>query len=126
MLLNYLGYSLAERGEKLAEARTMIEAAAKAEPNDGSITDSLGWIELKQGELPDAVRTLERAVELMPSDPTITAHLGDAYAATGRALEATYQWERALTLHPDAKEAESLRGKLEGGARQASATQAAN
>ncbi len=113
MILNYIGYSRADRGENLSEARRMIEAAARAEPNNGAIVDSLGWVMFRQGDAPGAVRTLERATELTPDDPTINAHLGDAYAAAGRLLEAGYQWQRALALHPEPDEAAKLRAKIE-------------
>ncbi len=111
-VLNYLGYSLANRGTDLPEARRMIEKALAAQPNDGAIVDSLGWVTLKQGDVAGAVRYLERAVELMPEDPTINGHLGDAYAAAGRNLEAAFQWQRALDLNPKPAAAAELRAKL--------------
>ncbi len=112
MVLNYLGYSWAERGEHLDDARRMIEAAARQRPDDGAIVDSLGWVMLRQGDADGAVRTLERATELDPEDPTINTHLGDAYWAAGRKTEATYQWRRALTLNPVPAEAAKLQAKL--------------
>jgi tetratricopeptide (TPR) repeat protein len=118
LVLNYLGYSWADKGMRLAEARRMIEKAVRAEPNDGAMVDSLGWVMLRTGDLPGAVRTLERASELMPNDATVNGHLGDAYAAAGRKLEAGYQWRRALMLHPEAGEAERLRAKLDDAPRQ--------
>ena len=112
LVLNYLGYSWAESGEHLGEARRMIEAAVQAQPNDGAIVDSLGYVMLRQGDVADAVRTLERATELMPDDATVNGHLGDAYAAAGRRLEADYEWQRALMLNPEPEEAEQLKAKL--------------
>ncbi|MEO9190049.1 MAG: tetratricopeptide repeat protein [Acetobacteraceae bacterium] len=113
LVLNYLGYSWAERGEHLDDARRMIEAAVQAEPQDGAIIDSLGYVMLRQGDVADAVRTLERATELVPDDATVNGHLGDAYAAAGRRLEAGYEWRRALLLHPEPDEAERLKAKLD-------------
>lgn len=120
-LLNYIGYTWAEHGERLAEARRMIEEAVRAQPNDGAIEDSLGYVMLRQGDIADAVRTLERATELVPNDPTVNGHLGDAYAAAGRPLEAGYQWRRALTLDPEPAEAERLKAKLDVPPRQSAA-----
>ena len=99
--MNYLGYSLADRGQNLAAARAMIAQALAQRPNDGAILDSLGWVMLRQGEAADAVRTLQHAVETAPEDATINGHLGDAYWAAGARLEATYQWRRALALNPE-------------------------
>jgi len=113
-VLNYLGYSWADMGQHLHQAREMIEKAIQHRPNDGAIVDSLGWVMLRQGDIDDAVRTLERAVELEPEDPAINGHLGDAYWAAGRKLEATYQWRRALTFNPEPADAVKLEAKLQG------------
>jgi tetratricopeptide (TPR) repeat protein len=97
-VLNFLGYSWAERGQNLEEAFEMIEKALALRPNSGAITDSLGWAYYQLGEYDKAVEYLERAVQLEPSDSTITDHLGDAYWRTGRTIEARYEWQRVLTL----------------------------
>jgi tetratricopeptide (TPR) repeat protein len=114
-VLNYLGYSLADMGHQLDEARQMVQTAAERRPNDGAITDSLGWVQYRQGHTQEAVKTLERAVELEPEDATINAHLGDAYFAAGRKIEAQYQWRRALTLNPTPDDAAKLEAKLNTG-----------
>lgn len=115
LVLNYLGYTWADMGHHLDKARHLIERAAERRPNDGAITDSLGWVLFRQGETKDAVRTLERAVELEPEDSTINGHLGDAYWAAGRKVEAQYQWRRALTLNPAPDDAAKLEAKLNTG-----------
>jgi tetratricopeptide (TPR) repeat protein len=112
-VLNYLGYSWADKGERLSEARRMIQKAVERRPNDGAFTDSLGWVMLRQGDVTGAVSTLERAVELEPEDSTLNAHLGDAYWAAGRRLEAQYQWRRALTLNPAPEDLAKLEAKLQ-------------
>ena len=91
----------------------MIDKAVQNRPNDGAIVDSLGWVMLRQGSVPEAVRTLERAVELEPEDASINGHLGDAYWAAGRKLEATYQWRRALIFNPAPDDAAKLEAKLQ-------------
>jgi tetratricopeptide (TPR) repeat protein len=114
-VLNYLGYSLADMGHHLDEAERMIQSAAERRPNDGAITDSLGWVLFRQGRHHEAVKTLEKAVELEPEDTTINGHLGDAYWAAGRKIEAHYQWRRALTLNPTPDDAVKLQAKLNTG-----------
>lgn len=114
-VLNYLGYSWADMGRNLPLARDMIQAAAAARNNDGAVTDSLGWVMFRQGDVAAAVRTLERAVELEPEDSTITDHLGDVYFAAGRKLEARYEWKRALTLNPAPEDIPRLEEKLKNG-----------
>ncbi|HEX4259955.1 MAG TPA: tetratricopeptide repeat protein [Acetobacteraceae bacterium] len=111
-LLNYLGYSLADRGIDLTEARSMIARALQQRPHDAAILDSMGWVMLRQGQVADAIAMLLRAVEASPEDAIINGHLGDAYAAAGETLQAGYQWRRALALHPEPHDAARLEAKL--------------
>jgi Flp pilus assembly protein TadD len=97
-VLNYLGYSLVERGERLDEALSMIQLAVVAQPKAGYIIDSLGWVQYKLGYYNEAVSQLERAAELMATDPIVNDHLGDSYWAVGRKVEARFQWRRALSF----------------------------
>lgn len=115
LVLNYLGYGLVEKRIKLVEAQQMIETAVARRPNDGYITDSLGWVLYRLGKFPEAVPHMERAVELLPVDPIINDHLGDAYWKVGRKLEAQFQWRRALSFEPEEAEAERIRKKLDVG-----------
>ena len=111
-LLNYLGYSLIERGVNVQEGRALIEKAYKLRPGDGYIADSLGWAMFLMGETEGAVKNLEKAVESTPADPTINEHLGDAYWKIGRRLEAMFQWRRALSLDPDESQRPGLQKKV--------------
>ena len=101
-VLNYLGYSLIDRGVKLDEAIIMVKKAVELKPNDGYIVDSLGWAYFTMGDYDQAVNYLERAVDLNAADATIAQHLGDAYWHVGRKLEAQFQWQHAKDNHPDA------------------------
>lgn len=100
-VLNYLGYSLVDRGLKYEEALGMIEQAVAARPNNGAIVDSLGWVYYKLGRYEEAVGPLERAAELEPNDPIVSDHLADAYWKVGRYTEAQFQWRRALSFEPE-------------------------
>lgn len=115
-VLNYLGYSLIDKGLKLDEALGMIERAVEAEPDSGYIVDSLGWAYYRLGRYDEAVPVMERAVELMPTDPILNDHLGDVYWAVGREREARFQWRRALSFapHPDL-DVDLVRRKIEEG-----------
>lgn len=114
-VLNYLGYSLVERGEKLDEALEMIQTAVAARPDNGAIVDSLGWVLFRLGQYEEAVGYLEEAASLEPVDPVINDHLGDAYWAVGRVIEARFQWQRALSFDPEETEARRIRDKLSRG-----------
>lgn len=115
LVLNYLGYSLVEKNEKLDEAQQMIEKAVAARPEDGYITDSLGWLLYRVGKYEEAVAPMERAVELVADDPIINDHLGDVYWMVDRKREARFQWRRALSFGPEEKDANRIRHKLEAG-----------
>ncbi len=97
-VLNYLGYTWADRGENLDRALAMIQKAVDLRPNDGYIVDSLGWAHYMLGNYEDAVTQLERAVTLSPEDVTLNDHLGDAYWKVGRTREAVFQWTHARDL----------------------------
>ena len=103
-MLNYLGYSWIEQGRNLEEASEMIERAVEMRPDDGYITDSLGWVQYRLGDFEKAVETMERAVELNPTDPVINDHYGDTLWMVGRKLEARFQWKRALSFKPEEEE----------------------
>jgi tetratricopeptide (TPR) repeat protein len=112
-VLNYLGYSWVDRGERLQEGLALIERAVELRPRSGVILDSLGWAHYRLGDYARAVELLEQAVEFEPAHPTLNDHLGDAYWRLGRRIEARFQWERALTLEPDAPD--TIREKLQNG-----------
>src|SRR5690606_14060505 len=114
-LLNYLGYSWIDRGERLAEALAMVEKAVAANPKSGAMVDSLGWAHYRLGDYKKAVETLEQAVELEAGDPEINNHLGDAYWRVGRRDEAMFQWRRVLTLDPDDRIKADAEAKLASG-----------
>ncbi|MEM7242394.1 MAG: tetratricopeptide repeat protein [Pseudomonadota bacterium] len=114
-VLNYLGYSLVERQEKLDEAQDMIRRAAQLRPDSGAIADSLGWVYYRLGKYEDAVEPMEKAVALLPTDPIVNDHLGDVYWKVERMREAEFQWQRALSFGPDEGLAARIRAKLDRG-----------
>ena len=94
--LNYLGYTYAEMGIYLDEALDLILRALKIKPNDGYITDSLGWVYFQKQEYDKAVVYLEKAAEISKFETIIAAHLADAYVKTGQQTKALTTYKRAL------------------------------
>ena len=94
--LNYLGYMLAERGQRLDEAVDLVQRALKIEPGNPSFLDSLGWAYFQQGKLDLADRPLSEAAEKMPNNSVIQEHLGDLRFKQERYSEAAAAWERSL------------------------------
>jgi len=102
---NALGYTLADRTTRIAEALELLEKALKLEPDDAFIQDSMGWALFKAKRYAEAVDFLRRAHAARP-DPEIAAHLGEALWMNGEKDEARRIWRGSLQSHP---ENESLR-----------------
>jgi tetratricopeptide (TPR) repeat protein len=114
-VLNYMGYSLLERKEKLDQAMRMIIKAEKISPESYHIVDSLGWAFYRLGKFSDALIHLERAMELEALDPIVNDHLGDTFWQLGRKREARFQWKKSLNLDPEKNVIEKIKAKLEFG-----------
>ncbi len=99
---NALGYSLADRGERLDEARRLIETAITLAPDDPAIIDSMGWIAFREGKLQEAESQLRRAYSKF-KDGEIAAHLGEVLWAQGRRDEARAVWNEQLKAQPDSE-----------------------
>jgi tetratricopeptide (TPR) repeat protein len=96
---NALGYSLADRGQRLDEARALIEKAIALAPDDAFIMDSLGWVQYRQGQLADAIKTLQKAYGIR-QDAEIAVHLGEVLWVSGQRDEAQKLWAQAKKLAP--------------------------
>ncbi len=94
--LNYIGYMLAERGERLNESVDLLKKALAIEPDNGSYLDSLGWAYYKSDKLPQALDNLQRAADQLKSNSVIQDHYGDVLFKLSRYDEAIAAWERAL------------------------------
>jgi Flp pilus assembly protein TadD len=113
LVQNNLGYLLLEHDQNLAEAATLIEASAKATPDNGNVVDSLGWAQFKLGRIAEAEATLRRAADLSPFSPEVRKHLGEVLVKQGKLVEATEQWDRALAfVFPDHAALEKRLGDL--------------
>ncbi|MFT7771709.1 tetratricopeptide repeat protein [Roseateles sp.] len=97
---NALGYSLAERNQRLPEAKQLIEQALKLAPGEPFIVDSLGWVEFRLGNLAEATRLLRQAHAGRP-DAEIAAHLGEVLWASGAQDEARRVLAEAARRDPD-------------------------
>lgn len=102
---NDLGYNWVDRGQRLEEAATMILKAVRAQPDNDSFLDSIGWARYKQGRFTDrgqtldergAIYFLERASQLPEGrvNPVILDHLGDALWHAGQKADAVRAWNQ--------------------------------
>jgi Flp pilus assembly protein TadD len=96
---NALGYTFADRNQRLPEARKLIEKALELAPQDGYIIDSLGWVLFRMGHTREAVVQLRRAFELRP-EAEVGAHLGEVLWVDGQRDEARKIWTDLLKESP--------------------------
>jgi tetratricopeptide (TPR) repeat protein len=96
---NALGYTLADRNQRVEEAHDLIQAALKLSPDDPFILDSMGWVLYRMGRSEEGLVYLQRAYKERP-DAEIAAHLGEVLWVLGRREEARRIWGGALKDHP--------------------------
>ncbi|MEN8207473.1 MAG: tetratricopeptide repeat protein [Pseudomonadota bacterium] len=93
--LNALGYTLADRTERLEEALDYIKRAAELVPDDPAILDSLGWVSYRLGNMQDALKWLSKAFERL-EDAEIAAHYGEVLWKNNQKQEAEKVWKIGL------------------------------
>lgn len=108
---NALGYSLADRSERLPEAKALIEKAIALAPADAYIQDSLGWVEFRMGNSARALDILQAAYLKRP-DAEIAAHLGEVLWASGQREQAMKIWREGLLLANDNETLQSTLKRL--------------
>jgi tetratricopeptide (TPR) repeat protein len=97
---NALGFSLADRNVRLPEAKQLIVKALTFAPDDAFITDSLGWVEFRLGNLGSALSYLQKAYKAR-ADAEIAAHLGEVLWFMKRQDEALKVWREGLNSAPN-------------------------
>ena len=113
VVLNYIGYMLADRGVRLDEAVAYVQQALEMEPQNGAYLDSLGWAYYKLNDLAKAEKYLLLAVEYEKRDPVIQDHLGDLYYKTGNLDKAKEYWTQSLDSGGEPEDASKVREKLD-------------
>ena len=97
---NALGYSLADRGLRLPEAKQLIQKALEFAPADPFIQDSLAWVEFRLGNRQEALRVIEIAYKARP-DAEIAAHFGEILWSLGQRERAQLIWREGLQLNAE-------------------------
>jgi predicted Zn-dependent protease len=100
--LNALGYTLADRTTRYAEAMELIDRARAAEPGNAAIIDSHGWLLYRLGRNQEALVQLRRAFALQ-KDAEIAAHIGEVLWVTGSKEEARKYFDEARKLDPESR-----------------------
>ncbi|MGH8742778.1 MAG: tetratricopeptide repeat protein, partial [Burkholderiales bacterium] len=110
---NALGYTLADRNERLSEAVEFIRQALQLSPEDPFIMDSMGWVQYRLGNFKEGTDYLQRAFANRP-DPEIAAHLGEVLWAQGRREEAQQIWRTSLKDNPGNETLQNVMKKFAG------------
>jgi len=100
--LNALGYTLADRTDRIAEAYQLISQALQINPDDPAIIDSMGWVQYRMGNLEESLLRLRQAMQAFP-DHEIAAHLGEVLWANEQQDEAHKIWQQGLQLTPKSR-----------------------
>lgn len=91
---NALGYSLADRNQRLPEALKLIQRAHEILPQDPFIMDSMGWVKFRMGDKKAAIEYLSKAYGIRP-EADIGAHLGEVYWSQGDREQAMKYFKEA-------------------------------
>ncbi len=110
--LNYLGYTLVERGGRLDEAVPLLKRAVALDPYNGAYLDSLGWAYFKLNQLDLAEPNLRTAAAQLPRDSVVQDHWGDLLAKRGRHADAVDAWRRALAGDGDQIDRAAIERKI--------------
>ncbi|GLQ32467.1 tetratricopeptide repeat protein [Litoribrevibacter albus] len=98
--LNALGYTLADKTDRLEEAQSYIERAYILNPNDPAIIDSLGWIYFKLRDYEKAEVLLLKAYQMF-KDQEVAAHLGEVLWVQNKKDQALKIWIDGLRHNPN-------------------------
>jgi len=111
IVLNALGYTLADRTEEYREAEKLIRKALKLTPDSAAIIDSYGWVLYRQGDYEKALVELERAYVQL-EDPEVAAHIIEVLWKMDRSDEAMERLVEAEERWPESPLLENVRNRV--------------
>jgi len=107
--LNNLAYAIAVRRKSPAEALPLAKRAVAAAPNDGTVLDTLAWVEHLLGDDATAAKEIVQATRRAPGNAEVHLHAAIIYAATGARAVAEIELKEALRLAPAFEAREDVR-----------------
>ena len=96
---NDLAWRLAEQGRELDYALVLAKRASQLERGPQTL-DTLGWVQLRRGEVDAAVDSFEAALTASPDAPSVRYRLALALAKKGDSERARENLSRALEMDP--------------------------
>ena len=79
-----------------ARALDYAKRAYAAAPGSPIVTDTVGWIMVRQGDVPNGLKLLARARDGAPEDPSIQYHVAYTLERTGKKSEAVEILKKAI------------------------------
>ena len=110
--LNNLAYLYAEHLDQLDKAYELAQKARSLQPDNGMISDTLGWILFKRREYPQALELIEDSASKFPNNPEVQFHLGMTNYMMGHADAAKAALERATAATVDFPGKDEARQRL--------------
>jgi len=98
--LNALGFTLADRTDRIEEAYEYLKRAMQMKPEEPAFIDSFGWVHYRMGKYEEAIHLLRKALSQV-EDGEIAAHLGEVLWVSGQKQEAMGIWKKALKKSPE-------------------------
>jgi tetratricopeptide (TPR) repeat protein len=98
VVLNNYAYFLSQQRQKLDKAEQLATQAVKAEPDNPSFLDTLGWIYFQKGDYELARKYIKKALQYESVGPEVMEHMGDVMAKLDQPRAAKYWWNKALRI----------------------------
>ena len=111
--LNALGYTLADRTNRLTEAEQYLEQAITLQPDEPVIIDSYGWLQFRLGNPEQALEYLQRAYSEV-KEGEIASHLVEVLWTLGRQNEAREVFKQAMGEVSDKEQLLKLKQRIPG------------
>lgn len=116
MVLNNYSYYLAERGDKLEEAKRWSKKAIDNNPDNATFLDTYAWVLYKLGAFEEAEKYILIAMEKGgENDPDVNEHAGDIQTALGSKSLAYSYYLKAQVLGGDKETLEEKINFLDSG-----------
>lgn len=100
--------------EKDPRALATAEQALKFAPDNPAIQDTLGWLLVGQGRIPQGLELLQKAVAKLPKEASVRYHYAVALARAGDKDQARTVLGKLLADSPKFPEAEAAKALLKG------------
>ncbi|MCF8104983.1 MAG: tetratricopeptide repeat protein [Desulfohalobiaceae bacterium] len=102
--MNFIGYSLVEKGQDLQRAFELISDALKKDPNNGYYLDSLAWYYYQRENFEKAWEVISSALAAEEKDPIIWEHYAEIARKLEKEAEARQGYQKAIELGAENKE----------------------